>query len=117
MDYKSVKLHQSGLKHLKSIDCFLHYLNAPRTQTPAMAFGTALHCAVLTPSEFDKTVVVGPDCSKATKEWKAFSETAGDKIILKPEEMADITMMHSALKSHPISSAILGKKRMCTNSG
>ena len=110
MDYSSIMLHQSGLKHLKSIEQFLQYHNAERVQTPAMAFGTALHLRVLQPDEFKKQVVVSPDVSRATKEYKEFAAANEGKMIIKPDEAIDIEAMTAALYAHPRSKQILEKK-------
>lgn len=47
-----------------------HYkwsVDNPAKETPALAFGRALHCCVLEPAVFESTYAVAPSVSKATK--------------------------------------------------
>jgi hypothetical protein len=73
---------------------------------PALAFGRALHCAVLEPERFDREYAVEPpwgDCRKtANRErrdgWRA--EHAG-KTFLPADDGARIRSMRTAVREHP----------------
>lgn len=67
-------------------------------QTPAMAFGSALHCAVLEPERFGDLYVIQPDLGDGrTKEGKAaraaFQAEAGGRAILSAADGSKIGAM------------------------
>ena len=62
-DYLSV----SALKAFnRSPNHYIQYLTGPRKASKAMAFGSALHCAVLEPDEFDSRYALAPKLEKRT---------------------------------------------------
>ena len=76
-------------------------------QTPAQLDGELAHCAILESSEFSKRFVVGPDVSRATKEWKAFAEAHQGVTIIKPDQNTRAWAQAKSVKSIPdISSAL-----------
>lgn len=57
------------------------------SKTPAMEIGSATHCAILEPHDFDKRYVCGPDDRRGNK-WKdavAAAEAQGMTCLTKPE--------------------------------
>jgi len=82
---------------------FAKYLDPQRQkqeQTPAMLTGTLAHCAILEPAEFDKRYAVGPDVSKATKEWKTFEAlvTSAGQTAIKPDQRAMAFAQSNAIR-------------------
>ena len=79
---------------------------------PSSAFrlGSAVHCAVLEPKEFDARYVLKPDLDRRTKEGNiAFAEFEAQhagKTILTKEEMSQTLAMNSAVDNHPIASQL-----------
>ena len=71
----------------------------PRKQTPSMAFGQAVHCAVLEPHLFDEKVIVMPEgmVRGVTKKYTDFAEKHPDHLHLKKEEKALCEQMALAL--------------------
>lgn len=74
-------LSQSEAKRLKRSPWHLHKLREPRPEgvtdkapTPQMFAGTLMHCALLQPELFDSKYMIGPECSKNSKQWHAFAE-------------------------------------------
>jgi len=68
-------------------------------ETSAMAKGTAVHAALLEPGRFETAYRIGPEVSRATKEWRAFAvdcETANVQA-LKPSESAKIIGMRDSI--------------------
>lgn len=63
-------------------------------QSDAMNFGSALHCKVLEPTEFDSRFIVKPDdvnlTTKAGKEWK---ESVGGKKIISNDDLKLIEVL------------------------
>lgn len=93
----------------------LHYrtwLSAPGAETPALAFGRALHCALLEPDVFAKSYASEPDFGdcrfKDNKErrnaWRA--DNAG-KTPISSADAATIEAMVESVRSHPLASKIL----------
>lgn len=61
-----------------------------REATPEMTFGSALHCYMLQPAEYDRKYKVAPKADRRTKEgkaaWEDFQAIAGDAEILTKEQ-------------------------------
>lgn len=85
--------------------------NAPRSDSEADHYGTAVHCLLLEPDAFDDRYAVGPDCgrkSNADKErWEAFEKSLGDKIPLTIPERDKIHEMHQSVLAHPEAASLL----------
>lgn len=65
-------------------------------KSDAMDFGSALHCRILEPKEFDNRFIIKPEginlTTKAGKEWK---ETIGDKKIVSNDDLRLIETLSS----------------------
>lgn len=89
----------------------LHYWHlmhdTPRRDTAAMKFGRAVHCALLTPDQFDDEYVVAPECDRRTKEGKAIwaELIESGKEILTQEDAAMIEGMWKEFPVHLIEGA------------
>jgi len=100
---------------LRSMAHLRAYLDGERgEQTPAMAFGEALHMAVLEPERFANTYVPEqPDPNrrtKAYKEWAAEVESAGKKV-LRIDDQIKIADMKAAILSHPVAGKLFAPAR------
>ena len=96
-------LSASGLRMLDKSP--LHYKTAPRADTEALRFGTAVHCAVLEPERFGREYVCAPEgADRRTKEgkaaWAEFEASAEGKTILKPEDHKNLLGMAAAVREH-----------------
>jgi hypothetical protein len=77
------------------------------SQTPALLFGAAFHCAALEPKRFAEAYAVEPqfgDCRKsdnktARDKWR---EANASRLLLSPEDAASITAMVASLHAHPL---------------
>lgn len=70
--------------------------------TAAMAFGTAVHTAILEPELFDKQYVVRPaGLLFTTKEGKAWRDANSDRTILTSDEMQKIEDIRESVMTHP----------------
>jgi hypothetical protein len=92
-DYLAHEGYGSGAirQFIKSPAHFQHYIRTKgEPPTPAMLLGSATHCAVLEPREFDQRYVRAPDIDKRTKAgkeaWAIFSDANQDKTILTPDQ-------------------------------
>uniref|UniRef100_A0A6M3J3Y5 Putative exodeoxyribonuclease 8 PDDEXK-like domain-containing protein n=1 Tax=viral metagenome TaxID=1070528 RepID=A0A6M3J3Y5_9ZZZZ len=77
-----------------------------QTDTPAMAMGRAIHCAVLEPDAFARQYTRRPEefhdgRSKAAKEWKAETEASG-RIVLGSSDWHRVERCARAVHSDPI---------------
>lgn len=91
-----------------------HYLEAksnPKEPTAAMAFGSALHCAVLTPELYESEYVVAPICDRRTKEgkatWQEFVDKSAGKSIIDYDTSGKVELMKKTIFSHPLASSLL----------
>lgn len=90
------------------------YLNPDRViepPTPAMVTGSALHTRVLEPHLFEQEYAVAPHCDRRTREgketWARFEAEAGDKTLLKADDVVQITAMAEAMHRHPATKLLL----------
>lgn len=77
----------------------------PSEPTPAMAFGTACHSAVLEPDAFAAEYVTAPEgIDRRTKEgkerWAAFEAEAAGRTVLKADEHEAILAIRAAVMAH-----------------
>ena len=90
----------------------IHYLTQPKEQTPAMAFGSAFHMALLQPDQFQYEYAVAPDVDRRSKEgkleWDAFVYNNEHKTVISRNDMEKIDRMCvSILSSGQASDLIL----------
>ena len=76
---------------LRSLSHLQHYMRTKgEPPTPAMLLGSATHCTVLEPREFDQRYVRAPDIDKRTKAgkeaWAIFADANQHKQILTPDQ-------------------------------
>lgn len=75
--------HSSFNAFCKSPKHFLQYKLKERKTTPAMVFGSMVHCLILEPDEFNQRYFIAPKCDKRTKEgkatWAQAMEDAGER--------------------------------------
>lgn len=88
------RISKSGLDLINRAPALYYerYLNPTAEQpkeTVALVIGSAVHCAVLEPSEFGKRYAIAPKVDKRTKDGKAtyeaFVADAGDRIVIDAE--------------------------------
>lgn len=78
-------------------------LDHPREPTPAMRLGTAIHCAVLQPQEWDARYIVRPEgLDGRTKEGKAWAAECGDRVIVSADDYSTISAVADSVHSHPM---------------
>ena len=76
---------------------FQHALTSRRTETAAMALGTAAHMAILEPRRFDPAVYTG--AVRRGKEWEAFQSANQDKLILTQNDLDQVVGMRNSVRS------------------
>src|SRR6185437_13670429 len=83
----------------------------PEAPTDAQRFGTAVHCALLEPDQFDARVAFRPDCDRRTKEGKAicaeFSKSLGNRLELNAGARDKIAEIVAAVASHPAAAMLM----------
>ena len=97
----------------------LHFFDQYRAEdrerpepTPAMLLGTALHTAVLEPELWDSTIAVPPHTfdrrTKVGKELAVeFERQSAGKIVLSPDDAAQVKRMANAVRTHPAAKFLL----------
>jgi exodeoxyribonuclease VIII len=89
----------------------VYAMENPKDSTPAMAFGSALHCAVLTPAIYHEQYAIAPECDKRTKDGKnifaEFEEKNHGKDIISAIQAGQIEQMKQAIFAHPLASQLL----------
>lgn len=90
---------------------FRYFLEHPVEQTPAMAFGSAVHAAVLTPRSFKKQYMVA-DFDARTKAGKELKQQAleSGKILLTTEQNEQIKNIADAIRRNPYAKRLLTGK-------
>lgn len=121
-EYRAIEaLSSTGAKKL--LRSAAHYMverTAPAEPTPAMQFGTAVHCAILEPERLDAEVVAVPDDAptkptKAQREakspsaatvqsvqwWRDFAARASGRIVLSQDQFDTVRRIADAVHAHP----------------
>jgi hypothetical protein len=117
-DYHHLKaVSPSQIKVLKRsplhyFDQFLAEDREKKPPTPAMLKGTALHTAILEPELWDATIAVPPHAfDRRTKVGKeraeAFEAEAAGRIVLSPDDAAEVRRMADAVRKHPAARFLL----------
>jgi exodeoxyribonuclease VIII len=101
-EYAAIRAVNWGtLKELaKSPKHYRHRLATPRTDNPAMAFGRAVHSAVLEPDRFPVEFTVYTNGDRRGNEWKEFAAANADKTILKTAEYEKALAVRDAVRGH-----------------
>lgn len=78
---KTLRLSFSGLSRLeKSPRHFVEFHTNPTAPTPAMTYGSLVHCLVLEPETFAQRYAIAPICDKRTKAgkqaWDSFVQSS-----------------------------------------
>jgi len=103
--HQSPGISASGLKTIfkKSI---YHYLNQKPFESSSMAFGSAVHCAMLEPDEFYKEYHVMPKLDRRTKDGKSQYELqkqkASGKILLSYDDFKKIEQILVNFREHDL---------------
>lgn len=101
-------LSSTGLKHLaKSPAHYLEYRKNPPEQTPAMAFGSAVHRAVLENGLNDGSVKMVECSTRATKIFKDFAAQHPGALCLPEDEFKRLERVVRAVGSHPVARELL----------
>lgn len=83
---------------------FIRYKLKEKIQTPAMLFGSMVHCSILEPDEFDSRYVVAPKVDKRTKagkeEYAIFLHGVGDKEVVSDQDYEDAKRMADAVRKN-----------------
>jgi len=86
-------------------------LNYERTHThavsPAMLFGSAIHCSILEPDRFPLQYCVWSGGRRAGNEYKAFLEANAGRDALKENEYEMCLAARDAVHAHPIAGELL----------
>lgn len=90
-------------------DTYLNHDRCIKPSTAAMKLGTAVHCAILEPNDFDKRYMLRPDHINARTnagrdELRAIEESGIE--ILNPDDFAQVMAMAKAFRDHPVSARL-----------
>ena len=107
LSYSSLKEFAKSPRH------YVDYLRKERKPTPAMLFGSLLHCLLLTPDEFPNQFFVMKNIDRRTsegkKEYEKAMEAAKGKEIITTEQYFEADSLVGRIKSEQyISNAIQG---------
>lgn len=100
------RLPQASSSQLRRLERSAAHMMAPSEQTQAMAFGSAVHAAVLEPDLFARQYYI-KDWDGRTKEGKARSEAVAHMTELRPSEWDAVQGIVEALKADPNASKYL----------
>lgn len=110
------RIGKSGLDlvHRSPAHYYAQYLDPNRVrkpQTPALAFGSALHTLVFEPTELAKRFVISPEINKRTnagkEDYAAFLEANKGKTIIDSDILERCQKMKEAIYNHPVASILL----------
>jgi hypothetical protein len=101
VNFSTLKAMRRSPKH------YQHRLANPLEDTSRLAFGRAVHTAVLEPDRLPLEYAVFFGERRAGKEWAAFCEQHPDQTILKRDEYESCLAVRDAVRAHPVASALL----------
>ncbi len=81
---------------------YKHRTETPREDTPRMAFGRAVHTAVLEPDRFALEYAVWDGPRRAGKEYDAFVAANARRTVLRVDEYEQCLAVRDAVRSHPV---------------
>lgn len=112
-EYHAVEaMSASGAK--KMLRSPAHYKlmrDEPSAPTDTMQFGTAVHCGVLEPNDFENRICIAPKVDKRTtigkERWAQFVAESGGKIVLDQADHDCVRRCIDAVLAHPSASRLL----------
>lgn len=90
---------------------YRHRLCSERPDSDAMAFGRAVHCAVLEPDEFPRRYVLWDGGRRAGKAWEEFCAVNAGREILTAERYDRALAIRDAVRRHPVARGLLRSGR------
>lgn len=104
--------------------CFLWRSNAPEDdeKKAALTMGTALHCLLLEPDEFDKRFIVAPEFNRRTNQGKAEEQAFLAQIasqgmtVLDAEQGRKLQLMRDSVMAHHSARFLLESEGYCESS-
>lgn len=108
LEYQQIRaVSWSLLKEMRRSPLHYRYArDAARPDTRTLAFGRAVHCAVLEPERFSSQFAVY-DGHRRGREWDQFRERYGHLTILSADEQRSVVEVASAVRSHPVAARYL----------
>lgn len=77
-----------------------------REPTPAMVIGSALHCYLLEPDEFDLNFAILPKVDRRTsvgkEQWTVFQANSGGKTLIDKDQFNIVEAMAASIRSHDL---------------
>ena len=109
LSYSSLKEFAKSPRH------YISYLNKERKSTPAMEFGSLVHCLLLQPEEFALNYMIAPNLDRRTKDGKAeyekFLEASNGKTVVSADDYNNAyDLVANAKENQVISDAVMGCK-------
>lgn len=107
LSYSSLKEFAKSPRH------YVDYLRKEKKTTPAMVFGSLVHCLLLQPNEVSKQFFLMPNIDRRTKEGKAAYEEAmvksqGKEIITEEQYNEADNLVNKVVSEEHIANAIQG---------
>lgn len=105
LSYSSLKEFSKSPRH------YVEYLRKEKKPTPAMAFGSLVHCLLLQPTEFNNQFAVMPNIDRRTKDGKAayeefLSTTDGKEVITEEQYDEANNLINKVVSEGHIADAI-----------
>lgn len=103
-EYDSVDaVNWSSLKYMSESPAkYWHMLDHKREDTPALAFGRAVHTMVFEQELFDAEIAIWDGEARRGKAWSDFKDANVGKTIFKSSEIDEAIAIASAVRAHPL---------------
>lgn len=82
---------------------------APVVERSGQLEGTLAHCLILEPGEYPFRYAVGPEVSRATREWKTFEAAHPLHTCIKPSQAAAAQAQAASVRQHPEVAKLLSR--------